>query len=46
MSHNRLVRLPVAGKAWLGLLMASMKAKASTPKATKLKARKKYVSGV
>jgi hypothetical protein len=41
MSHNRLVRLPVAGKAWLGLLMASMSAKASTQKATMPRARKK-----
>src|SRR5580704_9285313 len=46
MSHSDLVRLPVATKACAGLVMASMKAHASTTNAAIPRARKKYVSGV
>ena len=40
-SHSGLVCLPLATKAWLGRVMASMKAHASTTNATKPRARKK-----
>src|SRR5271157_48844 len=45
-SHSCLVCLPVATKACPGLVMASMKAHASTTNATRPSARKKYRSGV
>src|SRR6266487_1827281 len=45
-SHNCLVRLPEATKAWLGRVMQSMKAQASTTNAATPRARKKMASGV
>src|SRR5947208_5903008 len=45
-SHSCLVCLPAATKAWLGRVMASMKAQASTTNAATPRTRKKMASGV